>query len=131
MAVTATPVFTQSPKNAWARVTTANTNYDSTGTLVTLFTAGANGSKVSEIVVECEGTSAAAVVCVFIDTAGSGGTWRLYDTFTIAAVTASATVAPFRINKAYDNFLVQASGVVKVTTTVTQNCNVNVAYGDY
>lgn len=129
--MTATPVFTQTPKQAWARVTTANTAYDGSGTLVTGFTAGANGSKVSEIIVEGEGTTAAAVVNIFVDSAGTGTTWRLIDSFTVTAITASTTVPSFRLNKQYDNLLVQANGVVKCTITVTQNMVVHFLYSDF
>lgn len=131
MPVTATPIFTQTPKNAWARVTTANTAYDGTGTLVAFVTAGTNGAKIHEIVVEGEGTTAAAVVNIFVDTAGTGTTWRLIDSFTVTAVTASATVAAFRLSKAYDNFILQASGTIKATITVTQNVVVHALYSDF
>ncbi len=131
MAVTATPIFTQVPQNAWARLTTANTAYDGTLALVTVFTAGANGAKVSEITIEGEGDSAAAVVNLFVDSDGTGTTWRIVDSFTIDAVTTSTTVKPFRVTKQYDNFLISAGGILKATTTVTQNSVIHAFYADF
>lgn len=131
MAVTATPIFTQTPRNVWAQLTTANTGYDGSGTLVTLFTAGANGAKVFEITIECEGTSSAAVVNLFIDTNGTGTTWRIFDSFTIDAVTTSTTTKPFRVSKQYDNFIMTNGGVIKATTTVTQNYAIHANVADF
>ena len=129
MAVTATPVFTQTPKRATAQVTTAVATLDApAGT--TLFTAGTNGSKVFEIV--CQGyqaSIAAGVVRIFIGTASNAG--RLFDEFVCTAVTGSSTAAMWRLSRAYDNFLCAASDVVVVTTSVTQNINVHALYADF
>jgi hypothetical protein len=131
MAVTATPIFTQAPKHKFARIAAANTALDGTGTLVALFTAGANGSKVNEIVIQCEATSAAGYVTLFVDTAGDG-TFRLVDTFLIAAVTMSTTVQPYRISRKYDDFILSPGDVVKCAKTVgTDATLVHVNYGDF
>lgn len=46
MAMTATPVFVQTPKTYMGQVSAANTNRDGTGTTVDIVTAGANGTKI-------------------------------------------------------------------------------------
>ena len=86
MAVTSTPIFVQTPKNASVSLTaTANTNVDgTTGVYTTILTAGANGSKVERIRLVCTGT-VAEKVRIFV-----GG--KLFNEILFAAVTPSNTV---------------------------------------
>lgn len=133
MAVTSTPIFVQTTKNKFANVTAATTDYTgaTTTNIVTLLTAGANGSKVFEIVVEVPVTSAAGHVQIWVDDAGAG-TLRLFDTLAITAITVSTTVAPYRIAKQYDNFVLTAASVVKAGVSVINNPTVvHALYGDY
>lgn len=131
MAVTATPIFTQTPKNATANVTTADSAYDNPSTgQATIFTAGANGTKVFEIIVQQrQTTGVASIVRIFIG--GTSTTGKLVDEFTKTSISASATVAGFRQAKQYDNFLVTASQLVICTVSATDNVNVNAWYGDF
>jgi hypothetical protein len=74
---------------------TANTALDGSGTLVKLFTAGANGSYVQKIRFRPVGSPAATVCRVFISTSTSTSStvsW-LYDEITLPAVTLSQTAA--------------------------------------
>jgi hypothetical protein len=74
---------------------TANTALDGSGTLVRLFTAGANGSYVQKIRFRPVGSPAATVCRVFISqslTTSATNTW-LYDEITLPAVTLSQTAA--------------------------------------
>ena len=133
MTVTNTPIFTQTPKNKFANITATTTDYTgATATnIVTLLTAGENGAKVMEIIVTVPVTSAAGVVQIWVDDAGAG-TLRLYDTIPIAAITVSTTVAPYRISKTYDNFVLSANSVVKAGVSVLNNPTVvHAEYGDY
>lgn len=92
MAVTATPVFAQTPVLAIGQVATANTNRDgSTGTYTDLFTAGSNGARVEYIRVVATGTTTAGVVRLFLST-DSGTTYRLWKEILISAITPSTTV---------------------------------------
>ena len=45
-----TPIFTLTPNIGLASVAAANTASDGSGTLVTLFTAGVNGSRLNSII---------------------------------------------------------------------------------
>lgn len=133
MAVTATPIFTQTPKNKFANITAATT--DETGAttvnIVTLLTAGANGAKVFELVVSVPVTSVAAHVDVWVDDAGAG-IRRLFDVIPIIAITVSATVAPFRISRVYTNFVLTAGSIVSVGVTAINNPTVvHAMYGDF
>jgi hypothetical protein len=77
------------PRCAMAQVSAANTNRDGTGTIVTVFTAGANGSRIERVVVQAVATTTAGMVRLFIN---DGTNARLYEEVPIFANTPSATV---------------------------------------
>jgi len=83
-------VGTQSVKVA--TVSSANTNRDGTGTIVDIFTAGAQGTLVELIRVIATGTTTAGQVRIFIH---DGSTYMLYDEIAVTAITPSATVQAF------------------------------------
>ena len=103
MAANTSPVFILTPNFKSASVAAANTASDGSGALVTLFTAGANGSRVEQIkVVNAQATAAASsamVVRVFItDTAGANPMLVMESalataTRTTAAIGAAATIS--------------------------------------
>lgn len=99
MAVTATPIFAQSPAYGVANISTANTNRDGTGTIGTVLAAGSNGTLGEHIDICATGTTTAGVVRLFI-TLDSGPTSRLWKEILVGAITPSASVAAFmrRIN---------------------------------
>lgn len=82
--------YASTPRCAMAQISTANTNRDGTGTIVTVFTAGSNGSRIERVVVEATGTTTAGMVRLFIN---DGSNSRLYYELPIAAVTPSGTTA--------------------------------------
>lgn len=68
MASNTTPIFVGTPRNSYISTgTSANTNFDGTGTVATVFTAGANGSKVETVTLQNMGTNIATVVRFFIN----------------------------------------------------------------
>jgi len=75
MTANTTPIFTATPKIGLAAVSAANTASDGSGSLVDLFTAGANGSRVERIRYTNAQASAAAssamVIRIFVDKTGS------------------------------------------------------------
>lgn len=74
MAANTSPIFTLTPKNWFASTgTSANTALDGTGTVVTLGTAGANGSLVSRVRITHLGSNVATVVRLFVNN-GSANT---------------------------------------------------------
>lgn len=87
--------YAATPRAAVAQVTAANTNRDGTGTLVTVFTGGASGSRIDDIVVQAVGTTTAGMVRLFLSLDG-GATNRLLREVAVSAVTPSATVPAFR-----------------------------------
>lgn len=84
--------YASTPRAAVGQVSTANTNRDGTGTIATIFTAGASGSRVDDIVVTATGTTTAGMVRLFLH---DGTNARLWVEIPVTAVTPSGTVQAF------------------------------------
>lgn len=136
MAVTALPIFAQTPIfTVGATVTTANTAKDGTGTVVLIYTAGVNGSRIDNIKVRSTGTAVATVLRVFVNNGATNATATnnsLYVEATIAATTLSE-VAALVDNLIPMNISLPAAYRVYVTigTTVATPLQVSAAGGDY
>lgn len=96
MAAGTTPIFPDTARSPRGRLTVANTNRDgSTGTYVTLFTAGTDGSRfdgfrwISE-----EAATAANAVRLFIEDANDAGNNELIYEGVVAATTFAAGTTP-------------------------------------
>ena len=91
------PIFTKTPHIAWsAAISTANTAYDGTGTVSTVFTAGAQGSYVREIRFKPLGTNIQTVVRVFVNNGSTNATATnnvFYEDMTLPASGATNTAA--------------------------------------
>lgn len=89
MAANTQPIFPLAQNVSGGKVITADTSYETPTTApVTVFTAGANGSRIDEIKVRALGTNIATVLRLFVYT---GSTYHLVHETTLAASTASAT----------------------------------------
>lgn len=84
--------YAATPKTAVAQVSTANTTRDGTGTLATVFTAGASGSRIDDIAIIATGTTTAGMVRLFLH---DGTNARLWREVAVSAITPSGTVSPF------------------------------------
>lgn len=125
------PAYAATPKLGVGQVTTANTNRDGTGTLATLFTAGAQGSVVYQLEYINEGTVAANIIRFYISTDG-GTTKRLWREFLTVANTPSATVAALRVIEQLDNFVLPASAIMYASVHTTgEKYDIAVSYGDF
>jgi hypothetical protein len=87
-----TPNFSATPKIGIGALSVANTNRDGTGTIVTVFTAGASGSRIDAIIIEATATTTAGMVRLFIH---DGTNARLYDEVPVIAITPGASVPAF------------------------------------
>lgn len=91
------PVFPLTPVVPVGQtIATANTAKDGTGTVVTLYTAGSNGSKVGNIQVAYTGTSVATVLRLFINNGATNATAAnntLFKSITVPANTLSEVAA--------------------------------------
>ena len=94
MPANTSPIFPLTPNVSWGNVATANTAKDGTGTVVTVFTAGANGSNLDQIKVRSLGTNVATVLRFFVNNGSansSAANNSLIHEVTIAATTLSET----------------------------------------
>lgn len=139
MAANTAPIFTLTPNCPVVAVAAANTARDGSGVLVTLFTAGADGSRVESITfTSAQATAAlssAMVGRVFL-TDSAGANPRLISEVVIAAVTASNTVIGAASTIAYSNGLIIPTGcILKVTQSiyagVQDQMHVTARGGDY
>lgn len=114
------PSFVSTPRLGTASLSTANTAIDGTGTITSLISGVAAGTRILEINAQCSATSAAALVNLFISSDG-GTTWRLFDQITISAATSSTTVKANRNFVTYVNLVLPGTSfVIGCTTTISQ-----------
>jgi hypothetical protein len=77
------------PKCGIGQVSTANTNRDGTGTITTIFSAGASGSRIDTIDLKAVGTTTAGMIRLFIH---DGANARLLSEVPVIAITPSGTL---------------------------------------
>ena len=131
------PIFTLVPKTDWGptAISTANTAKDGTGTVLTVFTAGAEGAYVQRVRFRPSSTAVQTVARLFINN-GSTNTVAanniLFDEITLAAISASETQAQpsFEIPM---NFALPAGYKLNVTigTSVANGYYVSAIGGNY
>lgn len=121
-----TPTFASVPRAASALLGAAETNLQVPTTSSTVFTAGASGSKIEEIVVEASNTTlvattVAGLVYVYLH---DGTTFHLFDTIAVTAITASATTAPFRSSIRYTNLVIPTTWSVRASQSIVGNASI-------
>jgi hypothetical protein len=106
---------------------TAETDLQAPAQTSTVLTAGATGTKIEEIVVEASksgslvATTVAGLVYLFLY---DGSTYHLFDTITVAAITASATAAPFRATKTYTNLVLKTGWSLRASQSIAGNVSI-------
>ena len=135
MAANTQPIFPKVPKVQFGKVLTANTAKDGTGTVVPIFTAGLEGSRVDTIKVRSLGTNVATVLRIFINNGATNATVTnntLYMERTIPATTVIETAElsdiEIPINISLPNGYVLN---VTVGTTIAAGVQVTAIGGDY
>lgn len=101
MAAGTQPIFIATPKHWQAVVSVANALRDGTGTVVTLATGGANGSRIDRIEMRAIVATTAGMVRLFVDDLTNKRAWK---EVLVAAITPSATL------DAWSGELVRADG---------------------
>jgi len=129
------PIFPLTPVVSWGTVAAANTAKDGSGTVVTVFTAGANGSRVDRLKIRAAGTNVATVLRIFINNGSTNATPTnnsLYMEATIAATTLSE-VAALADNLIPLDMALPAGYKINITigTTVAAGLAVTAEGGDY
>jgi hypothetical protein len=124
--------FAATPKNGTltTQLTVANTGRDGTGTLVTVLTAGASGSRIDSIMVQATGTTTAGMIRFFISN-DSGTSKRLIGEVPVAAITPSGLIPAFQIlltsqNSSFlqNGLVLQASAILYAATNNSETFNV-------
>lgn len=133
MAVTATPIFVQTPKSWVASLATANTGRDGSGTVVTVVTAGTNGSKIDHIDIAAYGTTTAGVIRLYIS---DGSTVALWKEILVTAVTPSTTIAVWSYSvdcsQPQNSLVLTASTyLLRASTNATENFRIVACGGDF
>ena len=127
MAITAQ--FVATPKVGLATINTANTNLTGSGTIGTVFSAGANGSRIERCVVKATGTTTAGMVRLFIH---NGTAATLLTEIPVAAVTPSGTLPAFETTLVFDGGLVIPTGYsLRASTHNSESFQLTALGGDF
>lgn len=110
----ADPAFAVTPRIGAVNVATANSNRDGTGTVATVITGAATGTRIAEVVVQARVTTTAGMVRLFLY---DGSTYRLFDEISIAAATVSASVKATRVSTLYNNLVLPSASWSLVAST--------------
>lgn len=90
--------FAATPRASVATISTANANRDGTGTIVSLFSAGINGSRVERIQIKATGTTTAGMVRLFLY---DGTTYHLIQEVSVTAITPGTNTQSFTSSLAF------------------------------
>ena len=114
--------FVGTPKNGVAQVTVANTNRDGTGTLATVYTAGAAGARIDSLLVQATATTTAGMIRLFIS---DGSATRLIMELPVVALTPSATIPAWSATVNFPKgFVLQATWMLKASTHNAETFNI-------
>lgn len=133
MAQNTNPIFILEPTTVLVTVTAATTDRSATvtGETRTLVTAGANGTKITQIGYKCQGNSSLGTVLIFISD-NTGQNLRLFDEIQISAVTPSLTTPSGRNVTIYDDLQIESGQIVVVgATVVSTDINIFASKADY
>ena len=131
-----TPAYAATPNNGSVVITGTETDIQVPTQAVLVLTAGSNGSKVEEIDVSAIATTlipttVAGLVYIFLY---NGSTYFLFDTYTVTAITASATASGFRLSRGYPNLILKTGWSIYASQSIAGNAgkiNVSAFGGDY
>ena len=122
----AAPIFIGTIKSPTAQISTANTGRDGTGTLGTVYTAGALGGRIDKLIIQATGTTTAGTIRLFI---GSTGQFLIQE-ISVVATTPSATVPAWSAEVVFEQGLtLQATYLLKAGTEKAETFNVTVVNG--
>lgn len=119
------PQFAATPNNGSALLGSAETNLQVPTTSVVVITAGANGTKIDEVVVQASvttlvATTVAGLVYLFLH---DGSTYHLFDTMTINANTGSATNPGVRVRTVYSNLCLKTGWSLRASQSIAGNAS--------
>ena len=114
---------------AAVQVTTANTNRDGTGTIVTVLTAGASGTRIDDIYMVGTGTTTAGVIRLFVH---DGTNARLLSETLVTAITPSTTVHVWSNTLLSQGIVLKTGYSLRASTQIGETFNIIVTRaGDF
>jgi len=131
MAANTSPIFTLTPVIGMAAISTANTNRDGTGTIVTVLAGGTDGTRIHRITIKAIVTTTAGMIRLYIDNGTSIILWR---EILVTAITASGTVAAFEEEILLDGeeaLILPATYELQASTNNAEAFNVIAEGGNY
>ena len=129
MSANSVPKFPDSFRVAMGFISAANTNIDGSGTIVTVCTAGTNGTLITNVLVRGLEAVTNGMVRLYIH---DGSTARLLKEISVTATTPSGTVASFAAEYTPTVPLVLQSGYsLRASTHVAEDFVVIAQAGDY
>jgi hypothetical protein len=118
--------FAITPRIAAVTIATANTARDGTGTVATLITGAATGTRIAEISIKARVTTTAGQVRVFLH---DGTNFFFLNEIAVPAVTASATVQSATGSAFYSNLVLpSAAWSIRVSNEKAESIDVT-AFG--
>lgn len=128
------PIFAQTPILAQTYVTGSYTDRTGgTSGLYTLVTAGASGSKVTQIGAKFTGNTVTGSVLIFVtNTAGTAP--RLYDEIPIPSFTVTAITGSYRAVNTYTDLQINAGQLIQVGVTALSSsvsCSIFASQGNF
>ena len=114
---------------AAVQVTTANTNRDGTGTITTVLTAAASGTRIDDIYMVATGTTTAGVIRLFVH---DGTNARLLSETLVTAITPSTTVQVWSNTLLSQAIVLKTGYSLRASTNNTETFNIIVTRaGDF
>lgn len=128
----ATPAFATIPRSAVAVISAANPSLTDTGTIVSIMTAGAQGTKVERVRIKALVTTTAGMVRLWLH---NGSANFLLEEVPVPALTKSASVAAFQADVDFSTpdrlLLLPASWSLRASTEKAESFNVHAVGADY
>lgn len=124
-----TPAFANTVNTGGVSVSaTASGSYTAPTNTVTIFTAGASGSKIEEITCVATGNTVAGLINIYVK---DGSNYWLIDQYTVTAITMSlsATAPGYYNTKRYPNLVLNANDTLVATSTVASQLVLVTAFG--
>lgn len=123
-----TPSFAATPKTGVVSIGTADTSRTAPTNVGTVFSAGANGSRIDEVSVVAAGTTTAGVVRLFIY---NGSAYFLLREVLVSAVTPSTSNQVFSSVIGFNNFVLPTGYSLRATTNNSETFHVTAFGGDF
>lgn len=113
------PAFAATVNNGAAKLDTGETDLTgaTTTNIKTIFTAGASGSKIDEIVVQADGNPADSIIAFFLHDGSVNNPYEMWDIGDPAA--SSTTVGGYHESRQYENLVLKNGWSLRALISVT------------